>query len=281
MIFFALQTLPGVGQNKYALLIGIGEYPAESGWNKIHGDNDTRIIKDKLLGQGFIEGNIETLLNSNATKANILSSLKNLRENAEKGDVIYIHFSGHGQQITDLNGDEEDGYDEAWIPYDACKSYQPSVYEGENHIVDDELNEIFTGIRIRIGPKGKIVIIADACHSGSGSRGLSDDEIFVRGTGDKFSLPQSSPNIIRKQEPVEWLFVAACKPYQTNYEFKAEDGTFYGVLSFIIAHDNRELVSNKYSDVLKEWGVEMNKIARYPQNMDNDGQPSRRSVYMF
>ena len=283
VVLISLQTLVCLGQNKHALLIGIGDYPEVSGWNKIHGDNDISLIKANLLNQGFTEGNIEVLLNSSATKSAIITSFNTLCSRIDKNDVVYIHFSGHGQQITDLNGDEDDGYDEAWIPYDAYKTYIAGVYEGENHLIDDELNEIFTRIRISLGAKGKIVVVADACHSGSGSRGMSDDEeeTYIRGTGAKFALPQDKANIIRKQEPVEWLFVAACKPYQTNYEYKAEDGVFYGALSYIIANDKRDFVANKYDDVLKEWNSEMGKIVRYPQNMDNDGQPSRRSVYMF
>lgn len=283
LVFFFLQPILCIGQNKYAVLIGIGDYPSDSGWNKIHGDNDVSIIKTNLLGQGFDADNIDILINASATKSAILLSFENLCDKVLKDDVIYIHFSGHGQQITDLNGDEDDEYDEAWIPFDARKSYEAGVYEGENHLIDDELNEIFTRLRVRIGAKGKIVVVADACHSGSGSRGIHSDnsEAYVRGTGDKFVMPQGKPNIIRKQESVEWLFVAACKPYQTNYEYKADNGSYYGALSYIIANDGREFVTNKYVDVLKDWNVEMQNIVRYPQTMDNDGQPSRRSVYLF
>lgn len=127
-------------QNKLALLIGIGQYPQESGWPTIHGDNDVTIIKDLLFDQDFKEENIFTLTNSTATKASITSTLEALRQKAKQGDIVYIHFSGHGQQVTDLDGDEDDHYDEAWIPYDARKKYEAGIYEGENHIIDDELN---------------------------------------------------------------------------------------------------------------------------------------------
>ena len=41
----------------------------------------------------------------------------------------------------DDNGDEEDGLDEALIPYDAQFWYAPGEYEGQNHLRDDELGE--------------------------------------------------------------------------------------------------------------------------------------------
>ena len=270
-----------VAQNKYALLIGIGNYPKDSGWNLIHGDNDIHIIKGLLVTQGFNTENIATLTNETATKDEIISNFNSLHERVQLGDVVYIHFSGHGQQITDINGDEDDGFDEAWIPYDAKKKYEAGVYEGHNHLTDDELNEIFTRLRVRVGARGKIIVIADACHSGSGSRGQSDDEVFVRGTGDKFILPRQTSNITKKPEPTEWLFVAACKPYQSNYEYRTPDGDYYGVLSYIIANEQRQFDICKYNELLQEWSKSVSDKSRYPQDLDADGQPCRRSSYMF
>lgn len=269
------------GQSRHALLIGIGNYPEDSGWNKIHGNNDVAILNNALLNQGFSTENIIQLIDSAATRENILRSINSLSEKCHSGDIVFLHFSGHGQQITDLNGDEEDGFDEAWIPYDAKKKYEAGVYEGNNHLIDDELNAIFTRLRVRVGAKGKIIVIADACHSGSGSRGQLDDEVFVRGTGDKFILPRQTSNIIKKPEPTEWLFVAACKPYQSNYEYRTPKGDYYGVLSYIIANEQKQLDICKYSELLREWSKSVSEKSRYPQDLDADGQPCRRSSYMF
>ena len=122
---FILLLLCGLAnaQTKLALVIGIGDYPEESGWCKIHGDNDIPIIVEMLEANEFGQNNIQILRNEAATKQNIMMELDLLVNKATPGDVVYIHFSGHGQQITDLDGDEPDGYDEAWIPYDACQTY--------------------------------------------------------------------------------------------------------------------------------------------------------------
>lgn len=281
LVFILLFANNAWGQSRYALLIGIGDYPEGSGWNKIHGNNDVSIIKPTLIRQGFPEEAIILLLDTAATKTNILKSLDDLAARLRSGDVAYIHFSGHGQQVSDLNGDEEDGFDEAWIPYDANKKYEAGVYEGNNHLIDDELNAIFTRLRVRVGARGKIIVVADACHSGSGSRGRHDDEVFVRGTGDKFILPRQTNNIIKKPEPTEWLFVAACKPYQTNYEYRTPEGDYYGVLSYTIANEQKQLDICKYSELLREWSKSVSEKSRYPQDLDADGQPCRRSSYMF
>ena len=282
VIILLLASICTAAQNRYALLIGIGDYPHDSGWNKIHGDNDVSIIKTLLLEQGFVEDNIMILKNAEATKAGILSAMDQLRGKAQTGDVVYIQFSGHGQQVTDLNGDEEDHFDEAWIPYDAKKKYVVGEYEGQNHILDDELNKYLNGLRSKVGIRGKIVLVADACHSGSGSRGLGDDEeVYVRGTDEKFIIPGGGANIVRKEEPVYWLYVGACKPYQTNYEYKTADGVFYGSLSYVIANGNSNLVTSDYRDVINQWRKALVEITRYPQDMDDEGRPSRRSDMMF
>ena len=281
LVFILLFAINAWGQSRYALLIGIGDYPEDSGWNKIHGNNDISIIKTTLIRQGFPEDAIFQLLDSAATKDNILKAFDDLAARLRSGDVAYIHFSGHGQQVSDLNGDEEDGFDEAWIPFDAKKKYEIGVYEGNNHLIDDELNAIFTRLRVRVGAKGKIVVIADACHSGSGSRGQLEDEVFARGTGDKFILPRQISNSIKKPEPTEWLFVAACKPYQSNYEYRTPEGDYYGVLSYIIANEHKQFDICKYSELLREWSKSMSEKSRYPQDLDADGQPCRRSPFMF
>lgn len=267
-------------QERRALLVGIGEYPAESEWTLVHGDNDVRIIREFLLGQGVKAECIETVTNEEATKKGILSALERLAKTVGKGDVVYIHFSGHGQQVTDLDGDEEDGSDEAWVPYDARKKYVSRVYEGENHIIDDELNAYLKKLRAKVGPKGRITVVSDACHSGSGSRGLGDDEYF-RGTDEKFILPAGAARWSGRSNTVEWLFIGACKSYQTNYECKASDGQFYGCLSYVIAGSDVDLSTAHYSDVLAKWAEALERIVRYPQDIDTEGTASRESNTIF
>lgn len=275
-----LSTVILAAQERRALLIGIGEYPPGSEWTLVHGDNDVRIIREFLLGQGLRGECIETITNEKATKKGILSALERLTKIAGKGDAVYIHFSGHGQQVTDLDGDEEDGFDEAWVPYDAWKKYVAGVYEGENHIIDDEINVCLKKLRAKVGAKGRITLVSDACHSGSGSRGLEDDEYF-RGTDEKFILPSRVARKSGRSNTVEWLFIGACKSYQTNYELKAPDGKFYGCLSYVIASREVDLSAVPYSDVLTQWAEALERIVRYPQEIDAEGTASRESNTIF
>ncbi|XXG93827.1 Ca(2+)-dependent cysteine protease [Hypoxylon texense] len=89
------------------------------------------------------------------TKANILRAMEWLVAGAQPNDALFLHYSGHGGQTKDLDGDEEDGYDEVIYPLD---------YETAGHIVDDQLHQVL------VNPlKGgtRLTAIFDSCHSGS------------------------------------------------------------------------------------------------------------------
>lgn len=103
---------------KRALLIGISHYPQTTRnnpctWTNIHGSNDVRLLRGTLQKQGF---RITTLTHAQATASHIRRALKRLCQQAAKGDMVVIHFSGHGQPFEDLSGDEADGWDEAIVP---------------------------------------------------------------------------------------------------------------------------------------------------------------------
>lgn len=189
-----LMALIGVcaahASEKRALLIGISDYAQheakELRWAPIHGANDISLIEGTLRRQGFT---ITALADSEATAANVRKAFARLVAECRAGDMVYVHFSGHGQAYEDLSGDEDDGWDEALVPYDALRGYRRGVYEGEKHIVDDELGAVFDALRTKVGPKGYVYAVLDACHSGGAARGdeMQDDELFVRGTDHGFT----------------------------------------------------------------------------------------------
>lgn len=148
-----------------------------------------------------------------------MESFQSLITRSEKGDVIYVHFSGHGQQVKDLDGDEADGYDESWIPYDAYRRCCAED-DGSKHLIGDEINTLLSKLRCAVGNEGQILVIVDACHSGKSSKsGINEINGFnYRGVGDIF-IPQckyEQREIINE----DWLLIAACKDNQVNFEVK-------------------------------------------------------------
>ena len=251
----ALSILGSVSaQTKRAFLVGISEYPqsGENSWNIIHGANDVEIITKTLKTQSF---KITSLTNKAATARNIRKGLNDLVSSCKSGEMVYLHFSCHGQPFEDLDGDEEDGWDEALIPFDARKIYVKGIYEGKNHITDDELNGYLKSIRSKVGLQGFVYVIIDACHAGSSYRGEDEgDGIIIRGTDKGFSATnkQYIPRIDKRGKIkidksanlANICILEACRSYQVNTEIE-EDGKYYGPLSFYV---NMTLQNTKLSN---------------------------------
>ncbi len=224
-----------IAAERWAIVVGIGNYPQSSGWRPINGDKDLDLVVPMLKKNGFPDGHITILANEQATKENIKNAIHTLLANLRTGDIVYFHFSGHGQLVTDVNGDEGDyGYDESIIPYDATLKYDFNGYKGQNHIVDDELNKWLMAVRKRIGNNGRLLVVLDACHSGGGSRDETDDEKLVRGSRDCFNIPVAASQIKSARNSIKWVCVSACKSYQSNYEY-VDGQTKCGRLSFALS----------------------------------------------
>ncbi|PGH00260.1 metacaspase-1 [Helicocarpus griseus UAMH5409] len=92
---------------------------------------------------------------SQPTKANILRAMHWLVKDARPNDSLFFHYSGHGGQTKDLDGDEDDGNDEVIYPVD---------FRSAGHIVDDEMHRIMVKSLL---PGVRLTAIFDSCHSGS------------------------------------------------------------------------------------------------------------------
>jgi hypothetical protein len=237
----------GYSQSKRAFMVGISNYSWNqqltdgNGWDDIHGENDVKLLAPTLKKQGF---SIQKLCNKEATANNIRKSLASFSTKCKSGDIIYLHFSCHGQPFEDYDGDESDGWDEALVPFDALKEYHQGKYTGENHITDDELNGYLKTIRNRVGPNGIVYVVIDACHAGSSYRGDKDeDSVVIRGTDKGFSKTnkQYAPRIDKRgkikvessAQMANICILEACRSYQVNSELRA-DGKYYGSLSYYV-----------------------------------------------
>ena len=87
------------------------------------------------------------LTDAQATKANVMAQLKSAVAAAKAGKVSYLVFSlsSHGTQMADNNGDEPDGMDEAFVPYDIAQ--KGNAWDPARIISDDELMTCFSSCR--------------------------------------------------------------------------------------------------------------------------------------
>ena len=245
-------------ESRHALTVFISDYPQESGWNRLNSSNDKKIIIPMLHDLGYSDSDIICLEDASATYSNIITALEQIASKVSKGDQVYIHFSCHGQQITDVNKDEalvdsRDKYDEALVPYDACVSYGWNGYKGEKHLLDDTLNEWLNKIAAKVGKDGCVILVADACHSGDLEREkVINNYSGYRGTFDRFELPLYGAVKTKERQEVNWISISACKDFQTNYEYEY-NGTRYGRLSLAISRVMRSgMTVGGLIDALKE-----------------------------
>ncbi|WVQ83251.1 metacaspase-1 [Cryptococcus sp. DSM 104549] len=90
------------------------------------------------------------------TRQNMIAAMQWLVQGAQPNDALFFHYSGHGGQTEDLDGDEDDGFDEVIYPLD---------FKQNGHIVDDESEH---EIMVRPLPAGcRLTAIFDSCHSGT------------------------------------------------------------------------------------------------------------------
>ena len=253
LTFILVSPLLCNAQQKRALLVGISKYHSYGYkvWNNIHGAEDVALLTPELKKKGFT---VQTLVNEQATYQGIVNSLNKLIAASKKGDVIYIHFSCHGQPVEDgLKGDtldEKDHWDESIVPIDAGKVYGVSGYKGDKHLTDDELNVYVGKLRKKIGPEGMLYVAMDACHAGTMSRkGLET----IRGTNEaltscikcKYNPPKETIRhyrIVKSADMAPVLFVEACQSRERNTEIRI-NGKEYGALSYNICQALKGMVS--------------------------------------
>ncbi len=249
MLLFCLHILTEARaqDNVRALFIGVGDYPEDSGWNKLNAANDLTLLKTVLTDNQVPADNIRTLLDADATRAGIENALGDLAVSARPGETVWVHFSGHGQQVQDDNGDELDGLDEALVPYDAPKKWKKNEYEGERHLRDEKLGEKLAEIRLRVGKKGRLVITVDACHSGTGTRGYGN----ARGTDEVMADPDWLRTLTGRALPLKdaalesgsglsedaapWVLLSSSAPHELSFETSGADGAATGLFTAALA----------------------------------------------
>lgn len=161
-----------------ALLLGIGDYPEANGWADLHAEADLEALRVAWIHRGIPAERIVVLSGPALTREGLEAALQRwLVDDTETGDHLVLHFSGHGQQLPDDDGDEVDGLDEALVPWDA-PMHPPAGYDGSYHLRDDALAGWIGSARKAAGPAGSVTVTLDTCFSGSLTRGIG---LTVRG----------------------------------------------------------------------------------------------------
>lgn len=178
-----------LGEEKYALLVGVENYPNGplAGVNRDL-SNMERLLTNKF---GFPARNVKVIRDKGATLEGVRTAFANhLLRQAKPEDVVVFYFAGHGTQVPDLNGDEEEGLDEVLVVYD-------HDVKKKRFLVDDEVAGLLGRIKA-----GRVFCVFDCCHSGTATRAMGELGTKVQArylpSGfelmelDKRNLPQAS-----------------------------------------------------------------------------------------
>jgi metacaspase-1 len=245
---------------KKAICIGINNYPGTV--NDLNGCvNDANDWSTLLTSFGF---ETTKIIDNQATKSNILTSFESLINNASAGDVVVLTYSGHGTQVLDTSGDEQDAYDEALCAYD-------------ENIIDDELGLILKNANTGV----QIIVISDSCFSGTVTRIMKSDTIrsrFIK-TDDipptatlkkKFLAKASEENMVE-------ILLSGCSDSEYSYD------------AFINGKWNGVMTANAISIIKPEqtyieFYTKLRKVLPsndYPQTPQLEGAEKNKSKLVF
>ncbi|HUR66863.1 MAG TPA: caspase family protein [Chitinophagaceae bacterium] len=194
---------------KKAFLFGIDKFNVPSGvttkfktmgwaseWMDLGGcANDIDSLKKVLtLRNGFDPVNVVTVTDNAATRSRALAAFKNFSLSLNKGDVVFLHFSGHGNLVMDMP-DSLRKYEGLVLP---CRdvNYPPdSALSNSNYIFQFQLEDFFNSIKKRVGKTGQLIISLDVSHSGQ-----------LLAYGDVDTLKTGQVSIAKRGESNNMLF---------------------------------------------------------------------------
>lgn len=178
---------------KRAICVGINKfanYPQFALQGCVNDAKDMAALCKSLLG--FKASEVSVLTDAQATKANIMAKLKAAVADAKAGKLNYILFSwsSHGTQMTDKSGDEPDGMDEAFVPYDIAE--KAGDWDPAHIISDDEFHDLFQ----QLPGSALLEVYLDTCHSGTGLRGA---EFSLHAPRPRFVAPPGGQGAVKQR----------------------------------------------------------------------------------
>jgi len=194
--------------------------------------------KNKPTRENILQG-WEWLISS--TKAKDFKKKYVKMKNDEKYNYVF-HYSGHGSQVKDVNGDEEDGMDETICPID---------FKKKGMIIDDDIRE---KLAKQVPENSQLISIIDACHSESSFDLLWTAKVSILnrfiakifGRKIKFELVK-----VGEYEPTmgEIIVLSGCKDKETSADIKI-NGKGNGALTYALIQVLQEAKFNIKCDEL-------------------------------
>lgn len=242
---------------KKAICVGINNYPGLT--NDLRGCvNDANDWANLLEFAGY---QTEIILDSDATRQNILDALDNLLTSAVPGDEIVFTYSGHGTSVADTSGDEINAYDEALYVYDGI-------------LLDDELREVIG----KMNPATHLVVISDSCFSGTITRVQRDDPATPRyvETGKIPPNAKLKKRFLSEEEMIE-ILLSGCTDSEYSYDAQI-NGRWNGAMT---AYATSIISKGQTYQVFYDKLRELLPSSQYPQTPQLEGKAANKNRLVF
>lgn len=267
-------------QAKRALLIAIDIYEIMV---DLEGCKNDVEVMECMLRQQFGFTDIRKLVDKEATRAAILAAFDKLVEDTNPGDVVVIHYAGHGSQKTDLEGDEPSGLDSTLMPHDTHG--RKGTPEQNLDITDDEIHLKLLAMRT-----SNITLIIDSCHSGTITRDADDAlACTMRGeapdTRPAAAMPTS--NIPEARWPElsvdigdKYVVISGCRDDERSGEAEVDlgNGTMrkHGALTHFLVQEMRSAgATTTYRDVFERAAAKVTAKRAGQQHPQLEGKADR------
>jgi metacaspase-1 len=246
-ILWTIQPLRSQGR-KIALLVGVGEYTsAEYSSKPLNAAKGVQLMRATLLGQGFLDRDLLVLADADATREGIQNAFETHLLQAEQGDRTVFYFYGHGTQIQDDNKEEADLLDEALVPHDGQRSSEKNHH---NLIRDDDLGKWIKSLRGQTGPEGQVLVLLDACHSGSGLRGTAAAN--VKQDQHKIAFENEEKGL------APFVALYSSMPHQPSIEMTVEENERCALLTWAFCKAMRKMEpSTTYRGLFEQTALHM------------------------
>jgi hypothetical protein len=269
--------------NKRALLIGINRYQIPGA--DLRGCvNDVENMGAALVDLcGFQPGDVETLLDLDATKKAMQARIKKLVKGGRKGDVLFLHYSGHGSNVPDDDGDEADRRDEILCPTDL---------DWKDPFRDDWLRDTFDSLQAGVS----LTVVMDCCHSGSNTRAINPPDapviprylpspwdIMAAESGRKLTgkvvgrlrrttYRKGGPDVVSVTMPE--TLISGCRDTQTSADAFIE-GSYSGALTWSLVSALRSTAGKVTYRELHSRSLALLAKGRYDQVPQLEGRKAR------
>jgi len=148
---------PGVTRTRSTVHMLICALDYKKTKNPLTCSRDGKNMYDMAKKCGFSD--LQAMYNEDCTKPAVKAAISQMGKRCGQNDYFVFYYSGHGTEVRDTNGDEKDGFDEAFCFVTPAGQVDRSSLLTDDEFVDTILNDI--------PPKTNILVLADCCHSGT------------------------------------------------------------------------------------------------------------------